>query len=107
MFQSEILELDKRIVATTSGVIEKREELVKARKVESNMAAAVDSLTMCLPVLAAYAKLQRQLKDKRYYPALKTLEQLENNDLPKVTNYRFSSQITQQIPMYVPFLIIK
>lgn len=96
--QAEILELDKRITSTSSKVIEKGEELVKARKVESNMAAAVDSLTMCLPVLAAYAKLQKQLKDKRYYPALKTLEQLEHNDLPKVTNYRFSSQITQQIP---------
>ncbi|XP_011340951.1 exocyst complex component 6 isoform X2 [Ooceraea biroi] len=95
---AEILELDKRITATSSKVIEKGEELVKARKVESNMAAAVDSLTMCLPVLAAYAKLQKQLKDKRYYPALKTLEQLEHHDLPKVTNYRFSSQITQQIP---------
>lgn len=63
------------------------------------MAAAVDSLTMCLPVLAAYAKLQRQLKDKRYYPALKTLEQIENTDLPKVKNYRFSSQITQKVPL--------
>lgn len=96
--QVEILELDKCITATSTKVIEKGEELVKARKVESNMAAAVDSLTMCLPVLAAYAKLQKQLKDKRYYPALKTLEQLEHHDLPKVTNYRFSSQITQQIP---------
>ncbi|XP_017765852.1 PREDICTED: exocyst complex component 6B isoform X2 [Eufriesea mexicana] len=95
---AEILELDKRITATATRVIEKGEELVKSRKVESNMAAAVDSLTMCLPVLAAYAKLQKQLKDKRYYPALKTLEQLEHHDLPKVTNYRFSSQITQQIP---------
>ncbi|XP_011143381.1 exocyst complex component 6B isoform X1 [Harpegnathos saltator] len=95
---ADILELDKRITATSTKVIDKGEELVKARKVESNMAAAVDSLTMCLPVLAAYAKLQKQLKDKRYYPALKTLEQLEHHDLPKVTNYRFSSQITQQIP---------
>lgn len=95
---AEILELDRCITATATKVIEKGEELVKARKVESNMAAAVDSLTMCLPVLAAYAKLQKQLKDKRYYPALKTLEQLEHHDLPKVTNYRFSSQITQQIP---------
>ncbi|XP_043487357.1 exocyst complex component 6B isoform X1 [Polistes fuscatus] len=95
---AEILELDKCITATSSKVIEKAEELVRARKVENNMAAAVNSLTMCLPVLAAYAKLQKQLKDKRYYPALKTLEQLEHHDLPKVTNYRFSSQITQQIP---------
>ncbi|KMQ87316.1 exocyst complex component 6 [Lasius niger] len=95
---AEILELDKHITATSIKVIEMGEELVKARKVESNMAAAVNSLTMCLPVLAAYAKLQKQLKDKRYYPALKTLEQLEHHDLPKVTNYRFSFQITQQIP---------
>ncbi|XP_063985122.1 exocyst complex component 6 isoform X1 [Diachasmimorpha longicaudata] len=95
---TEILDLDNTISASTSKVIEKSEELVKARKVESNIAAAIDSLTMCLPVLAAYAKLQRQLKDKRYYPALKTLEQLEHYDLPKVTNYRFSSQITEQIP---------
>lgn len=94
------MELDKSISETANKVIEKGEELVKARKVESNMAAAVDSLNKCLPVLIAYAKLKRQLKDKRYYPALKTLEQLENHDLPKVTNYRFSSQITQQIPMY-------
>ncbi|XP_046615020.1 exocyst complex component 6B isoform X1 [Neodiprion virginianus] len=94
---NEVLELDKRIMDTAAGVIAKGEELVKARKVENNMAAAVDSLTMCLPVLAAYAKLQRQMKDKRYYPALKTLEQLEHHDLPKITNYRFSSQITQQI----------
>ena len=80
------------------SVKEKMEDLVKARKVQNNMAAAVDSLTLCLPVLAAYAKLQKQLKEKRYYNALKTVEQLENQDLPKVKNYRFSLQITQKIP---------
>lgn len=97
------MELDKRMAASTSKVIEKKEELIKARRVENNMAAAVDSLTMCLPVLSAYAKLERQLKDKRYYPALKTLEQLEKQDLPKVKNYRFLAQITEKIPLYVNF----
>ena len=68
-----MLELDKHITTTSTKVIEMGEELVKARKVESNMVAAVSSFTICLPVLAAYAKLQKQLKDKLYYPALKTL----------------------------------
>ncbi|KAL7302860.1 hypothetical protein TKK_0004092 [Trichogramma kaykai] len=94
----EIQELDKRISSSMDSVKEKMEDLVKARKVQSNMAAAADSLTMCLPVLAAYAKLQKQLKEKRYYNALKTVEQLENEDLPKVKNYRFSLQITEKIP---------
>lgn len=29
-----------------------------------------------------------QMKEKRYHPALKTLEQLEHNYLPRIANYR-------------------
>lgn len=34
----------------------------------------------------------------RYYPALKTLEQLEHVHLPAIANYRFSLQIRENIP---------
>jgi hypothetical protein len=47
-------------------LIDRTEELVKARKVESNIAAAIQSLSMCLPVLTTYAKLQKQMKEKRF-----------------------------------------
>lgn len=53
---------------------------------------------MCLPVLTAYEKLQRQMSEKRYYPALKTLEQLEHLHLPHVADYRFSFQMKESIP---------
>ena len=43
-------------------------------------------------------KLSKQMRDKRYHPALKTLEQLEQNHLPKIANYRFSKQMREQIP---------
>lgn len=36
----------------------------------------------------------------RYYPALKTLEELEHVHLPHVANYRFSNQLHQKIPKY-------
>ncbi|KAJ8674775.1 hypothetical protein QAD02_010561 [Eretmocerus hayati] len=97
--KTDILELDKLITASIGNVKEKKQDLVKARQVQCNMVAAVDSLTMCLPVLAAYAKLQKQMKEKRYYPALKTLEQLESNEMLKLKSYRFTSQITQKIPI--------
>lgn len=99
IFQKEIEELDQKIGSSIGKLREKREELVKARKTHCNMAAAMESLAMCLPVVAAYGKLQEQMNEKRYYSALKTLEQLESYDLPKIPNYRFTTQIIQNIPL--------
>ena len=64
--QSEIVEIDQELQTSTANVLVKGEELVQARKVESNIAAAIDNLSLCLPVLTTYAKLQRQMKEKRY-----------------------------------------
>lgn len=95
---SEVLQLDEDLQSSVANVLLKGEELVKARQVESNIAAAIDNLSLCLPVLTTYAKLQKQMKEKRYYPALKTLEQLEHLYLPRVSNYRFSHQMKENIP---------
>ncbi|CAH1390512.1 unnamed protein product [Nezara viridula] len=95
---TEIVELNTSLQQSSERVMEKTEELVKARKVEANIAATIQSLQSCLPVLTTYSKLQKQMKEKRYYPALKTLEQLEHQYLPRVANYRFSSQMKESIP---------
>ncbi|KAG8232851.1 hypothetical protein J437_LFUL012655 [Ladona fulva] len=95
---NEVVQLDEDLRQSAANLISKGEELVRARKVESNIAAAIENLSLCLPVLTTYAKLQRQMKEKRYYPALKTLEQLEHLYLPRVANYRFSHQMRENIP---------
>lgn len=95
---NEVVQLDEDLRQSAANLITKGEELVRARKVESNIAAAIENLSLCLPVLTTYAKLQRQMKEKRYYPALKTLEQLEHLYLPRVANYRFSHQMRENIP---------
>merc|ERR1719309_300716 len=58
----------------------------------------VTSLSLCLPVLQMFSKLSKQMREKKYHPALKTLEQLEASHLPKIANYRFSKQMRDQIP---------
>uniref|UniRef100_A0A1B6C9M8 Exocyst complex component n=1 Tax=Clastoptera arizonana TaxID=38151 RepID=A0A1B6C9M8_9HEMI len=96
--KSEVIEIDETLQKSAADVMVKAEELVKARKVENNIASAIDNLSACLPVLTTYTKLQKQMKEKRYYPALKTLEQLEHLYLPRVANYRFSHQMKENIP---------
>lgn len=95
---SEVVEMDEKLQSSAASVMEKAEELVQARRVENNIAGAIEHLSLCLPVLTTYAKLQKQMTEKRYYPALKTLEQLEHLYLPRVSNYRFSHQMKENIP---------
>jgi hypothetical protein len=47
-----------------------------------------EALSLCLPVLQMFSKLSKQMREKKYHPALKTLEQLESTHLPRIANYR-------------------
>lgn len=65
-FQSEVVEMDEAIQKSVDEVVGKSEELVRARKVEKNIAGAIENLSQCLPVLNTYAKLQKQMSEKRW-----------------------------------------
>ena len=50
------------------------EELKQFQLQHRNISATVDKLILCLLVLEMYSKLRDQMKTKRRYPELKTLE---------------------------------
>ena len=93
-----IVETNEDIQDSAKALLSKSRELVTCRRVQSNIASAIDTLSTCLPVLETYNKLQNQMNQKRYYAALKTLEQLEHTYLPHVAKYRFSQVMTEAIP---------
>ncbi|XP_017769038.1 PREDICTED: exocyst complex component 6 [Nicrophorus vespilloides] len=95
---SEVLTLDKNLHVAAQGISKSGAELLQARKVQNNIVVVISQLNLCLPVLTTYSKLKKQIMDKRYYPALKTLEELEHTHLPHVANYRFSLQLRESIP---------
>lgn len=94
----EVISLNEALGEANQGLIKKGFELLEARKVESNIACTIETLSICMPVLDCYSKLLKQVNEKRYYPALKTLEVLENEHLPKVSNYRFATTMKENIP---------
>lgn len=96
--KKQVVQLNSNVHTFVAEVANAGEELVKARQVENNIQMAIDSLSLCLPALSSYSKLQKQMADKRYYPALKTLEQLEQLYLPQVSHYKFFRQIIDKIP---------
>jgi len=97
--KKEVESIDLEMRSSSSKVILGAEKLVKARTTETNIACTIEALSLCLPVLQMFSKLSKQMRDKKYHPALKTLEQLEQIHLPRIANYRFSKQMREQIPL--------
>lgn len=77
----------------------KCENLIQCRTTQRNIVSAIETLSVCLPVLEMYAKLKDQMKNRRYYPALKTLEQLEHTYLPRIKRFRFAEIMQESIPV--------
>lgn len=92
--------VDKQLQVSAQGISKSGAELLQARKVQSNIAVVIAQLNLCLPVLTTYSKLKKQIAEKRYYRALKTLGELEHLHLPHIANYRFAFQLRESIPKY-------
>uniref|UniRef100_A0A7N8Y6M9 Exocyst complex component n=1 Tax=Mastacembelus armatus TaxID=205130 RepID=A0A7N8Y6M9_9TELE len=96
--ESQVNETNSRLQQDGKGLISSMEELKRCRIQQRNIATTIDKLTHCLPVLEMYSRLQEQMRAKRYYPALRTLEQLEQTCLPRAGQYRFCSIMAENIP---------
>uniref|UniRef100_A0A667ZCQ7 Exocyst complex component n=1 Tax=Myripristis murdjan TaxID=586833 RepID=A0A667ZCQ7_9TELE len=96
--KSQVIETNRRLQDDGKELISSMEELKQCRMQQRNIATTIDKLTHCLPVLEMYSKLQEQMRAKRYYPALRTLEQLEHTCLPRAGQYRFCSIMADNIP---------
>ncbi|KAJ0177394.1 hypothetical protein K1T71_007403 [Dendrolimus kikuchii] len=95
---AEISNVDANVKDTTESLCTRADELIRARRVELNIAATIEKMELCLPLLTTYSKLKTQVEAKRYYPALKTLEQLEHVLLPRVGPYKWCATISADIP---------
>ncbi|KAG8008893.1 Exocyst complex component 6 [Nibea albiflora] len=98
-FVDAITELLKvRADAEKLMVTAQTEEVIRCRIQQRNMATTVEKLQLCIPVLEMYSKLKEQLESKRYYAALKTMEQLEKVYIPRVSQYRFCQIMAENLP---------
>lgn len=96
----EMSSINSDLIKSSDNVLRKADELIRYRRILVNSEEAIENLSSCLPVLEMYQKLVTQMDGSKYYPALKTLEQLENNYLPLVSKYRFAQTMCAKIPKF-------
>lgn len=76
----------------------KKKILLDTRRVGQNIEEAIDTLQASLRVLDLSAKISNLLADKRYYSALKSLDDLEQHHLRTVMHLPFAKHMMLTIP---------
>ncbi len=95
-----LIENNEKIQKIGRTLVSKVDELTKETRKQNNTLLTIDALSKCLPVFDIYRKLQDYMQQKKHYSALKALEDLENNHLPLIKQYRFSMAIQNTIPNF-------
>ncbi|XP_036078006.1 exocyst complex component 6 isoform X6 [Rousettus aegyptiacus] len=94
----QVTDTNRRFQDAGKEVIVQTEDIIRCRIQQRNITTVVEKLQLCLPVLEMYSKLKEQMNAKRYYSALKTMEQLENVYFPRVSQYRFCQLMIENLP---------
>lgn len=68
-----ISSMDKEMQLEIANVLQRGEDVAKARRIENNIISTIEQLEICLPVFKMYQKLKEQLAHKRLIKHLKSL----------------------------------
>jgi hypothetical protein len=90
---SEILDLNQSIQASTEKLAEQKQAVVNTRGVRQNITEVSNALDESLKILHAVNSAHDFIRKKKYYAALKSLEDLQNEHLvPMIQNNKFATQ---------------
>jgi len=89
---SEILKLNQSIQASTEKLAAQKEALVDTRAIRQNIAEASEALKESLKVLHAVNQAHDLIRKKKYYGALKALDDLQNEHLIPTIQNKYATQ---------------
>ncbi|KAM0522054.1 hypothetical protein ACHAPS_006222 [Verticillium nonalfalfae] len=89
---AEILELNESIQSSTEKLADQKRGLVNTRAVRQNIADASNALQDSLRILYAVNNAHELIRKKKYYAALKSLEDLQNEHLVPIIQNKYATQ---------------
>lgn len=88
----EILQLNQSIQTSTEKLAKQKEALVNTKAVRQNISDAADALKESLKILHAVNHSHELVKKRKYYGALKSLDDLQNEYLIPILQNRYATQ---------------
>lgn len=89
---TEILQLNESIEASTTSLAEQKEKLVENKAVHQNILEASEALNESLNILRSVNAAHDLIRKKKYYGALKALDDLQNEYLIPTIQNKYATQ---------------
>lgn len=86
------MDLNQSIQASTEKLAEQKQALVNTRGVSQNIKDVSDALNESLKILHAVNNAHNLIRKKKYYTALKSLEDLQNEHLVPIIQNKYATQ---------------
>ncbi|ODQ65492.1 Sec15-domain-containing protein [Nadsonia fulvescens var. elongata DSM 6958] len=95
---NEIEQVGSELVEFGTSLVEKKRLLADSRAVGKNLDMAITTVTTSLSVLNLTNSTHKLIKEKAYFTALKSLEDLKNVHLKEVGDFAFAKMISKSVP---------
>lgn len=95
----EILELQASIQESAEKLHAQKQALKESRNVRQNINEANAALNDCLDVLRIANQVYELLKEKNYYAALRSLDELQTIHLKGISRYNLAALIDKSVPV--------
>ncbi|PKC06061.1 exocyst complex subunit Sec15-like protein [Rhizophagus irregularis] len=97
--KNKIIDLNYDVQKSGKKVASKKKELIQTRRIQKNIDEAVETLQLCLHVLDMANRVNHLVEERKYYSALRTLEELQTVHLRKAIQYEFAKHLQESIPV--------
>ncbi|KAK0521565.1 Rab GTPase-binding exocyst subunit S15 [Tilletia horrida] len=91
-------ELNEDVQAGGQSLGSKKRQLLETRRVAHNIDDAIETLQACLRVLDIANRIDSLIESKKYFSALRSLDELENVHLKPVLMHEFARLMLEGIP---------
>lgn len=91
-------ELNEDVQAGGSSLGNKKKQLLETQRTAANVGDAIDSIQTCLRVLDLANRVDGLIQDKKYFAALRSLQELESVHLRGVLHHEFAKHMMEGIP---------
>jgi hypothetical protein len=87
--RGKILDLNDQVQSTGIKLVDKKKEVIESRRVLLNVELALETMQSCLFILDNATRVQSRIQSRKYYSALKLLDELEEKHLRNMTEFAF------------------
>ncbi len=93
-----LLQISSHLTKLVHELLAKKKVLIRSKEVLARIEETSNVLNLCLLVLEITNKTHELIKQKRYFSALKLIDELTQIHLPKVGHFSFAAKIYALVP---------